>query len=128
MNEVIVQATGPLFQGVAPRVIQAFLDEAVEVVAQEGENMVRVRLGAVLKNPTGFYESRIQTERVGTDMAVTDGGVVYGPWLEGVGSRNQTTRFKGYRTFREVTQALDAEAGGIADALFARKYLRRLNG
>ena len=30
------------------------------------------------------------------------------PWLEGVSSRNATTRFKGYRPFAQVRRALRA--------------------
>ena len=29
-------------------------------------------------------------------------GYIYGPWLEGTSQRNQSTRFKGYGTFRKV--------------------------
>jgi hypothetical protein len=72
--------------------------------------MVRSRLGEVLQNPTGYYESRITSEVSALGARVTDGGVIYGPWLEGVGSRNQTTRFKGYATFRKTRQELEYKA------------------
>jgi hypothetical protein len=42
----------------------------------------------VLQHPTGYYQSKITVERAGTGYRVTDQGVVYGPWLEGTGSRN----------------------------------------
>jgi hypothetical protein len=59
--------------------------------------------------------------------AVTDSGVIYGPWLEGTGSRNRTTRFKGYATFRKAAQELDRRAFRIAAAMLDR-YVRRMNG
>jgi hypothetical protein len=61
---------------------------------------------------------------------VTDTPVVYGPWLEGVGSRNApTTRFPGYHTFQLVSQKIDGEAGSLAeDELVQGGYLEALNG
>ncbi len=78
--------------------------------------MVLERLGHVLRHPTGYYESQVRTEmRSDSEAFVTDGGVVYGPWLEGTGSRNETTRFKGYRTFRTIAQELDARATELVE-------------
>jgi len=51
---------------------------------------------------------------------ITDGGVVYGPWLEGISSRNMTTRFKGYMTFRKTSQELEKKSREVFN-----KYLRR---
>lgn len=85
-----------------------------DAIAVEGVNRVKARLRQVLQNPTGFYESNIQVERREVYRGVTDGGVIYGPWLEGTGSRNKTTRFKGYKTFRTVKQGLDADAEMLA--------------
>lgn len=119
------RAHGPLFDGRAAAAVEAFLNAAKDDIAQEGVNLVQRRLGQVLKNPTGFYESRITTERRSDDRAVTDSGVVYGPWLEGVGSRNQSSRFKGYRTFRETTQELQAAAPDIAEGLL-RQFTGRM--
>lgn len=109
-----VRFHGELFDGRAAGAVQAFLDEAVEAVADAGANLVLDELAGSLQNPTGFYESRIRTERRQDDAFVTDSGVVYGPWLEGVGSRNASSRFKGYRSFREATQHLEQDAAEIA--------------
>lgn len=75
-------------------------------LAQEGVNRVRQQLDRVLQNPTGHYRSKIQTVKRGQYRGVSDGGVIYGGWLEGISSRNRTTRFKGYHTFRIVQQQL----------------------
>lgn len=98
-----------------------------DALAVEGANRVRARLKQVLRNPTGFYESKIEVERRTTYRGVTDSGVIYGGWLEGVSSRNRTTRFKGYRTFREVRQSLDRDKRKIA-APAVRRYVSQLNG
>jgi KDO2-lipid IV(A) lauroyltransferase len=50
------------------------------------------------------------------ETVVTSDLATYGPWLEGTGSRNLTTRFKGYHTFRLVSQQVDEEAGPVAEA------------
>lgn len=117
---------GPLFDNRLAS-IMGNLDVAInEAVAQRGVNLVKKRLGSVLKHPTGKYSSRIQTERVSTERMVTDGKMVYGPWLEGTGSRSRSTRFKGYRTFRLATQELDSKAEGIAEDVVAR-FIGRLS-
>lgn len=121
-----VRVSGPLFDGRALAAADQFVDAAEAEIAQEGVNDVRAELGAVLRNPTGFYESQIQTQRARGNTAVTDGGVIYGPWLAGVSSRNQTTSFKGYPHWRRATQRLDAKAEQIAQSVLP-PFLRRMN-
>ncbi|HEY5986047.1 MAG TPA: hypothetical protein VIV12_06620 [Streptosporangiaceae bacterium] len=123
-----VEVFGPLFEaGVPEHVIHDFLDETKEEVAQLGYNEVRARLGSVLKHPTGHYESRIRTERASryNDQVITDGGVIYGNWLEGTSQRNKTTRFKGYRVFRRIRLKLRKQVTPIAQQNLDH-YLQRL--
>ncbi len=118
---MVTNSFGPLFTGLYQEQVRAYMQVAEKAVAEHGVNLVTERLGTVLQNPTGYYESLIQTDRRTPGTAITDGwpgtGVLYGPWLEGLGSRNATTRFKGYFTFRLTTQQLQNDAGGIAAAL-----------
>ena len=123
--EIKVKKHGPAFDGRAAKAVDDFRLAAKEEVADQAVNEVQATLGHVLKNPTGYYSSRITTNRQQNDFAVTDNGVVYGPWLEGVGSRNQTTRFKGYATFRKVAQKIQRQAGDIAERVLPQ-YLRRM--
>ncbi len=117
-----VTTTGPLFDGRALRVLDKLADDVTEVVADEGVTVVQQVLGSVLKNPSGFYQSRIQTERKTRDRSlVTDGGVVYGPWLAGVGSRNATSRFKGYTHWRRATQQLQRNVTRITQPVVRRR-------
>lgn len=120
------KVSGPLFDGTADDVMAAFATDVEETIAQQGVNDIRAELHSVLQHPTGRYERNIQTERQADDYVITDGGIVYGPWLEGVSSRNNRSRFKGYSTFRRITQRLDAKAADIAEAVLA-KYLGRLS-
>lgn len=117
---------GPLFDGRAQQAVDDFIDAAEEDIAQLGFDMVRQELGSVLQNPTGYYESRVQVDLAGEELKIDDGGVVYGPWLEGTGSRNGRSRFKGYATFRRVAQKLQEKAVTVADNLLP-KYIDRMS-
>jgi hypothetical protein len=118
-------STGPLTDGRAAEAARAFTHAAEDQIAQDGVDMVHAALHEVLRHPTGYYESHIRADNLGADPVIDDGGVIYGPWLEGVGSRNRTTRFKGYFTFRRVTQQLQSRAGEIAERVLP-EYLRRM--
>lgn len=127
-NVTEMHTHGPLFDGQADAILHRYEEQAREDIAQDGVNRIHARLGEVLKRNTGFYEAHIHTERQIDDLVVTDTPVVYGPWLEGTGSRNSTTRFKGYHTFRLVGQTLDSDAGNIAErTLHDHGYLAELN-
>lgn len=80
------------------------------------------------KQPTGYYESRVHVHKGMTGHEVWDGGEagpVYGPWLEGVGSRNATTRFKGYHAFRKAATALELRIESLGDRIFRLRYENR---
>lgn len=116
---------GPLFDGRADAALDGYTRAAKLFVAHEAKRRVLQRLSQVLKNPTGHYEGAI-TVVESKDPFVSDGDIVYGPWLEGVGSRNVTTRFKGYKTFRLVAQKLQSEVGDIAQRVLP-PFLVRMN-
>lgn len=97
-----------------------------DALAQEGVDRVKARLRQVLQHPTGYYQSRITVDRRSTYRGITDGGVVYGGWLEGVSSRNKTTRFKGYRTFRIVQQELNKDKEKLAQPL-VNKFISEIS-
>jgi len=65
--------------------------------------------------PTGEWLRSVRT-RVSAAIGglkayeVHDSDIVYGPWLEGVSSRNLTTSFKGYSTFRKVAQQIERKS------------------
>lgn len=61
------------------------------------------------------------------DLPAVTTGIIYGYWLEGVGSRNfPKTRFRGYRMWRETTQQIQNEAERIAQPHVDRA-VERLN-
>ncbi len=99
---------------------QRAIIEVNEAIAQEGVDRIKRRLDMVLVNPTGFYRSNIQIERREIYRGLSDNNVVYGGWLEGVSSRNRTTRFKGYKTFRLIQQELKNDKEQIAQPIITQ--------
>lgn len=124
---VSVKLKGNIFNAsVSKAAGQRMLTNVNDIIAQEGVRRVKARLGQVLQNPTGYYESRIQVDRRTQYRGISDGGVVYGGWLEGVDSRNKTTRFKGYRTFRIIRQEINRDKERIATPAI-EQYIKEMN-
>lgn len=115
---------GPLFDGRAKRAVEAYIIDVEVEVAQFAVNEVEKIM--MPHSKSGQYVHSIQTERQLNDIAVTDGGIIYGPWLEGVSSRNKTTRFKGYAQFRRAAQSTRMRAGEVAESLLESKYIGRM--
>ena len=114
------------------RIVQALL----EAGEQRLDEMLRPRpVGVYLsvaeaqkgKASVGHYRRNIHARQRGLNAVITDGGVVYGPWLEGTSSRNSTTRFKGYRSFRRTYQWIQRNAGRIIRPVMDR-MVRDLGG
>mgnify|MGYP007127201227 CR=1 FL=1 len=122
----MANVSGPLFDGRAEKAVSMMCDDIEAEVADRGLHLVQSRLNIVLQNPTGRYESGINVEGTGAGDVVNDGDIIYGPWLEGTGSRNRTTRFKGYSTFRQVRDVLDSQAEQVAETVVPR-YVRLMD-
>lgn len=127
MADVEVNISGPLFDGRAAREFAAYTDEAREQISEFAEEHVLGLMGAAFRHPTGYYESNVKTERASAEIdRVHDSGIVYGPWLEGVGSRNSpVTRFPGYFHWRRTKAVLAVSAPAMAQRLLQR-YLPRV--
>lgn len=143
-----VSVSGPLFDGRAEAALREGVAAVRTKVADKGEDFtrsafagsIRVDTGRFLGSVTTVRESRVlTTESSGhtyslpvvvddpdKDAVITTGQAAYGPWLEGTGSRNETTRFKGYHGFRIAAQQLNSVAGNLADSVMA-PYVDRMN-
>jgi hypothetical protein len=133
-----VTTTGPLFTGTAPRILRKVTNAAVEELLEEGQGFLfetlRPRPSGVYKTAqeagrnasTGNYRRNIQTKVKNLSGTISDGGVIYGPWLEGTGSRNNSTRFKGYASFRKATQHMEKKASKTINK-YMNKFIRRMN-
>lgn len=101
--------------GVA-KVVKAQIRATKEALGDELVEQVQHQLDRVLQHPTGHYRGQIDWSILQGSgaLVIYDRGVVYGPWLEGTGSRNATSRFKGYRTFRKITQQAQSDVARVA--------------
>lgn len=125
--EVDINVTGPMFSGRrADEAAMWMLRDAVHVVSNAAQVRAVQFMRASFKHPTPYYWTRVTTAHPGelTDR-VWDQGVVYGPWLEGVGSRNKTSRFEGYWMWRRAFQEIDAKAQHLTAGVVVQ-YLRRV--
>lgn len=126
---VTIDFDGPLFDGRAARAMGDACDDAREDISAYAEERVLVGTSGSFKTRTPYYETRIETTNVSSEVnLVHDNGVIYGPWLEGVGSRNYpATRFKGYGHWRLAKQAVVRRGPDIAEAA-VRRHLPEMGG
>ncbi|MFD7794323.1 hypothetical protein [Streptomyces sp. NPDC059759] len=121
--DVSTSRSGPMFDGRARAAANAYVNRLERNLAEEGLNILREEMRAVFRNPTGYYESRCV---VADGRTIWDSGVVYGPWLAGVGSRNfPVTRFKGYDHWIKTRHRLNERKVGIGERLL-RRYTGRM--
>jgi hypothetical protein len=137
---VTIDMSGPVFDGMAERAVEQFARHVEETLGEIGVPMIRNYLetqymylghhgGTPRFNPVpahaGELQASIHTERATEDsLIITDDPVIYGPWIEGVDSRNLIVwphrrnppprRFPGYHTFRRIAKSLNAMAVPIA--------------
>jgi len=121
-----VSTHGPFFDGRADKAARDASNDVARVVSVLGAAEVRAIENVTFKTQTPFYRVHVISKKDPPGWKITDQGIIYGPWLEGTGSRNRTTRFKGYRIFRTVTQRLNARAAIIGDGVVAR-FMGRMN-
>lgn len=112
MSDVTI--SGPLFSGGAPEVITMALEDMVREVTELGVERLTTSFPTGVPVKTGNYRRNINPTIAGMTGRIDDSQVIYGPWIEGTGSRNQTTRFKGYSTFRRTAQWLEEQVPIVA--------------
>jgi hypothetical protein len=111
----MAELRGTFFSPGEPYVTRAYLHKAQDRIANETERRVHILQAQYFKRPTGYYGRHIVNQDMGSQHVIHDSGVVYGPWLEGVGSRNfPHTRFKGYSIMRKTTRAMQDRAKQLA--------------
>lgn len=119
--------TGPLFDGRATIAAEDARRNIEQTVATLGAATLRSSQQATFKQETPYYRLRTQARPDNGHWKISDGGVIYGPWLEGTGSRNfPKTRFRGYALFRKTTTLLNRKAVQVANAVLAR-FMGRMN-
>lgn len=120
---ISIDFQGPWFDGRAEHAMQDAADDARDDVAAYAEERVLLGTAMNFKTRTPYYETRVTTERVTAEVSlVHDQGVIYGPWLEGVGSRNRTRPgFPGYHFWRAAKQATAVRGPQIAELAVQRR-------
>ena len=137
-----VTVQGPLFKGNAGRVFKEGVKNGMQELVEKGEEFIAERArprdqmpgmfltmneAAPGQHSKGHYRRSISTEVKNLTGIIHDGGVVYGPWLEGISSRNQSTRFKGYGIFRRAREFISRNAQNVIDK-HVRRVSRKLGG
>lgn len=120
---------GPFFDDRVHRAFSDYEDELEEEMAEWALRHIKRTYHREFKQPTGYYETHVRTHNVSGAIDVWDGGQagpVYGPWLEGVGSRNNTTRFKGYHAFRNAAIALERRSQEMGERILVR-FINRMS-
>jgi hypothetical protein len=75
----------------------------------------------------GHYRRNIKSKMKDLHAVIEDGMVVYGPWLEGIGSRNgPRPRFPGYRQFRITENYLQKKSNKVFTAHLS-SFVRKMN-
>lgn len=134
MIAISVSLHGPVTEGYSDTIIDDYVDDMVWEVGAQGLANVNTVLNTSIQNPTPYYETQTTLNwgvfaGAGANVIVHDRGIIYGPWLEGIGSRNfPKTSFKGYHAFEKGAIALnDGQALRVAEAVLTR-YMPKLRG
>jgi hypothetical protein len=130
-NDIDIKFSGAVFDGRAAADIEHMAAEVQSEVARWAEYQWQKNMDASFRHPTGRYQSHVNIAKRGPDLVVNDGWpesrLPYGPWLEGVGSRNSpVTRFPGYFALRRAAERIRAEVPAIT-APIVEKWVREAN-
>lgn len=121
MSSVEIDTSGPVFNGLASGLLTRMAADCQRKVADASEETWQAFMDATFRHPTGFYQSHVNIAERGQDLVVNDRGVIYGFWLEGIGSRNSpVTRFPGYFNRRRAVQHINGQVDAICEPIVAR--------
>lgn len=127
-----VTMTGPLFDGTAPKAARAYTELLASEIAEIGTVWIKLDTGRMDKSgrSTGAAAGGVQLNGSGMRFVIS-GGIRQGeyswPWLEGTSRRNQSTGFKGYKTFRRTRLRMRKAIPPYARQLL-RQFLAEMGG
>lgn len=122
MTDIQITASGPLFDGRAAGIVTRMAADSQRKVAGAAEETWQAFMDATFRtqSPSG-YQSHVNVATRSQDLVVNDRGVIYGYWLEGIGSRNSpVTRFPGYFNRRRAVQHIDGRASDLCEPIVTR--------
>ena len=136
---VRMQLTGPLVTGRGKTILNRAIALAVRDLTNAGverlNKVLRPRPAGVFKSAAaagpnvsrGNYRRHVRPIFREKNTFITDGGVIYGAWLEGVSSRNAASKFKGYASFRRTKTWLDKKAPEVLK-VHKNRLIKKLGG
>ena len=110
-----IKQTGPLFAEDMPQnLLEAVNSGLLELALIEGSNDVKDQLYEGHGFVTGNLKNHIGADLVDDLVAQVDAGknryganLEYAAWIEGIGSRNPRSRFKGYHMFENTRKRIE---------------------
>lgn len=119
---------GGLFDGGWEAGLDGLVVDLVGAVSDTALEQWRANLDRSIKVNRQRYVGETRVTRVDDGHAtVNDGTSVYGPWLEGQGSRNSpVTRFEGYDSAREAAEKVSATVDEVGAPVVV-KFVEAMN-
>ena len=132
MAKVKIVLKGPLFDGGASSAAKDFTDSLALEVAEIGRDWIKLDTQRMTKSGSDTGQASAGVEMSGGNGAyVIKGGIRAGkyawPWLEGTSKRNQSTGFKGYKSFSRTTLRMRKQVSPFAQARL-EQYLAQMGG
>lgn len=127
MTEIEVHFSGPVFDGRAAEAMRHLASDVQTEVAKYAEDTWRAFMDASFRTQSpGGYQSHVNIAKRDKDLVVNDGwpdsGLPYGPWLEGIGSRNSpVTRFPGYFALRRAVVKVEGELDEVTQPIVDKR-------
>ncbi len=125
--------SGPLFDGRADAAARDFVRSFSREVAEVAQTWIRVEAEGMDRSGrggSGRAAGGVKLAGDGGNWTVT-GGIRQGefcwPWLEGTSKRNQSTGFRGYKTFRRTRLRLRKQIAPLSEQRLA-EFLARMGG
>lgn len=130
-QSIEIDTSGPLFNGHAADDLAKMAEECQREVAKAAEDTWQSYMDSSFRHPTGRYQSNVNIAKRDKDLVVNDGWpesrLPYGPWLEGIGSRNSpVTRFPGYHALKRAADTVSRDVDGICQPI-VDKYVAEAN-
>jgi hypothetical protein len=128
-----VKVSGPLFDGRAEEAARRMCEDITAKTSAQAAAIIRSKAKRFNKSgrgKTGQAADHVklrQVEMVATITGLSETGVTWWPWLEGVSKRNESTRFRGYHTFRMASAIARKQIRTTAKKLMA-SYLPEMGG
>jgi hypothetical protein len=124
--------SGPLFNGQAANAAKDFTDSIQHELALIAQTWIKLDTDRMTKSgsDTGQAAEGVKLSG-GNGQWVISGGISKGkyawPWLEGTSKRNQSTGFKGYKTFSRTRARIRKQATPFAESRL-QEYIGRMGG